>query len=252
MLHIPILRQGRPYDSVDQVEIIHHATGEVLARVSQANSGLIVRDIRRMDDAVLERLTVAELIGKCQKAADLFMSATLPLLPTPVAELTATDVETLRVELLRACDVKGEPGGDEAARHYIKLDAAAESDAWADRLRAASAFPVDRVDAQKLWAARKTRAGGLLPWALDEECNQLFDAFRQGDRERALGGIGRVVHLATDASLPFRTVSDRTIAESPDLCASDRAALPMVQCHPVDRFEVVLPSRCCLAGRHRL
>lgn len=181
-----------------------------------------------------------------QSAPDVYeltLSATLPLLPTPVAELTATDVETLRVELLRACDVKGEPGGDEAARHYIKLDAAAESDAWADRLRAASACPVDRVEAQKLWAARRTRGGGLLPWALDEECNQLFDAFRQGDRERALRGIGRVVHLATDASLPFRTVSDRTIAESPDLCASDREALPMVPCHPVDRFEVVLPAR---------
>ena len=49
MLHIPILRHGRPYESIDFVEIVHHATGEPVARVSQANPGLITRDIGRMD-----------------------------------------------------------------------------------------------------------------------------------------------------------------------------------------------------------
>jgi len=79
MLHIPILRHGRPYESVEKTDLVHHATGEPVARVSQANSGLVARDIRRMDDAVLERFTVAELLAMCRQAAELFMTAALPL-----------------------------------------------------------------------------------------------------------------------------------------------------------------------------
>jgi acyl-CoA reductase-like NAD-dependent aldehyde dehydrogenase len=79
MLHIPILRQGKPYQSVDKVEILHHATGEPVAQVSQANSGLISRDIHRMDDGVLEHLTVSELLAICKRAAALYMTAALPI-----------------------------------------------------------------------------------------------------------------------------------------------------------------------------
>ena len=79
MIHIPILRQGKPYESVGKVEIVHHATGEPVAQVSQANSGMVVRDVRGMADDVLERFTVAELIEMCGKAADVFMTASLPL-----------------------------------------------------------------------------------------------------------------------------------------------------------------------------
>jgi len=79
MIHIPILRQGRPYDSVDRVTLVHHATGEPVAAVSQANSGLIVRDVHRMDDSVLEPFTVRDLIEICRRAADRFLHAGLPL-----------------------------------------------------------------------------------------------------------------------------------------------------------------------------
>src|SRR5207302_1470492 len=52
MLHIPILRHGKPYESIDKVTILHHATGEPVAQVSQANAGLISRDVNRWDDSV--------------------------------------------------------------------------------------------------------------------------------------------------------------------------------------------------------
>ena len=78
MLHIPILRHGKPYESVEKTEIIHHATGAAVATVSQANSGMIVRDVRRMADDVLERFRVGELLEMCGKAAELFTTATLP------------------------------------------------------------------------------------------------------------------------------------------------------------------------------
>lgn len=79
MLHIPILRHGKPYESIDTIEIVHHATGEPVAKVSQANAGLISRDISRMDYDVLEQFTVRELIGMCRKAAEIFIGGTVPL-----------------------------------------------------------------------------------------------------------------------------------------------------------------------------
>jgi len=78
MLSIPILRHGRPYESVDKVTLVHHATGEAVASVSQANPGMVVRDVHRMDGTVLERFSVAELLDICRRAAERF-KGTLPL-----------------------------------------------------------------------------------------------------------------------------------------------------------------------------
>ena len=77
MLHIPILRHGTPYESIDKIEILHHATGEPVAQVSQANAGLITRDIGRMNDDVLESFTMRELLAMCRKAAEQFIGETL-------------------------------------------------------------------------------------------------------------------------------------------------------------------------------
>src|SRR5882672_9308139 len=79
MLHIPILRHGQPYESVETVELVHHATGEPVAVVSQANSGMITRDVNRWDHRVLDRFMVAQLIEICHRAASIFMTAALPL-----------------------------------------------------------------------------------------------------------------------------------------------------------------------------
>ncbi len=96
MIHIPILRNGQSYESVEKVTLVHHATGEAVAQVSQANPGMVVRDIHRMDDAVLESLTVAELMDICRRAAERFLHGTLPLgdakqtFDDYVAQLSAT------------------------------------------------------------------------------------------------------------------------------------------------------------------
>jgi hypothetical protein len=79
MLHIPILRQGKPYNSVEKVTLAHHVTREPVAQVSQANPGMVVRDVNRMDDGVLESFAVTELIEICRRAAGQFISGTLPL-----------------------------------------------------------------------------------------------------------------------------------------------------------------------------
>lgn len=79
MLHIPILRHGKPYYSIDNITILHHATGDPVANVSQANAGLVGKDIRSMDDSVLEQFTIKELFAFCKKAGKHFMESALPV-----------------------------------------------------------------------------------------------------------------------------------------------------------------------------
>ena len=73
MLNLPILRWGRPYTSLEQDHVVHFLTGETLAKVSQANTGLLSRDMRQAQRArdVLTAIPVAELIEIMKKAADL-------------------------------------------------------------------------------------------------------------------------------------------------------------------------------------
>ena len=79
--HLPLLRAGQPYTSLDQVAVSHIASGQLLARVSQANRGLIARDLNAMyaNRAALDEVSVAELLTICTKAATLFATAQLPL-----------------------------------------------------------------------------------------------------------------------------------------------------------------------------
>ncbi|MCG8407458.1 MAG: aldehyde dehydrogenase family protein [Phycisphaerales bacterium] len=79
MLHIPILRHGEPYESVEKFEIVHYATGDPVALVSQANSGMLVRDIHRVNSDVLDQYTVAELITMTKKAGEIFIGGTVPV-----------------------------------------------------------------------------------------------------------------------------------------------------------------------------
>jgi acyl-CoA reductase-like NAD-dependent aldehyde dehydrogenase len=80
MIHFPILRWGEPYKSLEVDKVFHHATGEQMAEVSQANAGLIARDMRHAARAreVLREIPCKELLAMCRKAGDLFINATLP------------------------------------------------------------------------------------------------------------------------------------------------------------------------------
>ena len=46
MIHLPILRWGQPYKSLDSDRVLHFLTGEPVAEVSQATAGIIGRDMR--------------------------------------------------------------------------------------------------------------------------------------------------------------------------------------------------------------
>ena len=81
MIHIPILRAGRSYRSLNTVRVSHIKTGEPLVEVSQANRGLIAKDLLdiALQKEVLRQHSVAELLSICKAAARLFTTATLPL-----------------------------------------------------------------------------------------------------------------------------------------------------------------------------
>lgn len=79
--HIPVLRHGKPYESLDKVELKCIRSGETVAQISQANAALIRRDARRQAEthAALRALSAEELVAISEKAGQLFMEGTLPL-----------------------------------------------------------------------------------------------------------------------------------------------------------------------------
>jgi hypothetical protein len=79
--HLPAIRWGRPYASLDQNPVNDLRSGEPLATVSQVNAGIIKKDLTRAAAAraSLKAFTVAELLERSERAAELFLNATLPL-----------------------------------------------------------------------------------------------------------------------------------------------------------------------------
>ncbi len=79
--HIPALRRGRAYQSLDQSNIVHCRTGEVLATLSQVNAGLIRKDLARVSEAraALRSIPAARLLEICAQAGEQFLNGILPL-----------------------------------------------------------------------------------------------------------------------------------------------------------------------------
>jgi len=79
--HLPVLRLGRNYDSLEKFEVKDHKTGEVKALVSNVNAGIVRRDLAKIGSAraALKKFTCAQLIELSAKAGDLFLNGTLPL-----------------------------------------------------------------------------------------------------------------------------------------------------------------------------
>jgi len=80
-MHLPVLRWGAPYDSLEKDEVVHFSTGEPIASVSRANGGMIQRDMRKAQRArdVLREIPIDDLIARAGKAGELYMNATLPM-----------------------------------------------------------------------------------------------------------------------------------------------------------------------------
>jgi hypothetical protein len=78
--HLPVLRRGQVYDSLDKTELKSVSSGEPVATVGQANAALIRRDLRRNASRdALRAVPIARLLDLCAEAGRLFVEANLPL-----------------------------------------------------------------------------------------------------------------------------------------------------------------------------
>ncbi|MBA2304727.1 MAG: aldehyde dehydrogenase [Acidobacteria bacterium] len=83
MIHIPILRHGVPYKSLDVIRVPHHRTRDTFVEMSQVNGGIIRRDLRDETQAdaraALAQVPFLRLLEICARAADHFLNDPLPL-----------------------------------------------------------------------------------------------------------------------------------------------------------------------------
>jgi Aldehyde dehydrogenase family len=95
--HLPALRLGRAYESLEKVDARDHRNGEPIAAVSQVNAGIIRRDLARIavSRATLKEFTCDRLIEMCRHAADVFKNDTLPLGDKGHAQSPQQYIETL-------------------------------------------------------------------------------------------------------------------------------------------------------------
>lgn len=80
-LHVPILRHGETYRSLDVAPVASARSGEVVATMSLANAGMIRRDVQRLAAAraALAARSTDELVAALGVAAERFLHGELPV-----------------------------------------------------------------------------------------------------------------------------------------------------------------------------
>jgi acyl-CoA reductase-like NAD-dependent aldehyde dehydrogenase len=97
LAHIPVLRRGKAYESLDKTNVANHRTGETIATVSTVNAGIIRKDLQRIGEsrAALKKFSVAQLLEISAKAGEQFLNGTLPFGDKGHAQSAQEYVETL-------------------------------------------------------------------------------------------------------------------------------------------------------------
>ena len=95
--HLPCLRLGKPYRSLNQSEVIDYRDGSIQATLSQVNAGVMRRDLKSVIVArdALQEFSTLELIEICQKAGDAFLHEKLPLGDDGIQQSPTDYLETL-------------------------------------------------------------------------------------------------------------------------------------------------------------
>ncbi len=80
VIRIPLLRAGKIYESLDHADIVDPARGVVVARLSQANTALIRREVEALALAApLADFGAGTLAEMCKKAATIYANDALPV-----------------------------------------------------------------------------------------------------------------------------------------------------------------------------
>ena len=79
--HIPIIRFGEVYESIDTLPVKDHRNGQVIANLSQANPGLIRRDLIKLkkQENELSSWPIEKLVKVIHDAGELFVTEPLPV-----------------------------------------------------------------------------------------------------------------------------------------------------------------------------
>ena len=79
--HLPALRRGKSYESLDKSQLLDHRDGSPLLSISQVNAGIIRKDLSRIAESrkALKKLSARELLAVCARAGESFLNDTLPL-----------------------------------------------------------------------------------------------------------------------------------------------------------------------------
>jgi len=95
--HIPALRRGKTYESLETQEVKDFRTGEVKAKVSQVNAGVVRKDLQRIAEsrAALKKLKSKELLEISARAGEQFLKGTLPLGENGATQSARDYVQTL-------------------------------------------------------------------------------------------------------------------------------------------------------------
>jgi acyl-CoA reductase-like NAD-dependent aldehyde dehydrogenase len=111
VINLPVLRWGKPYESLETDDVIHFRSGEPIAKVSQANGGIIQRDMRKAQKArdVLRQIPCRDLIETIGKAADIYLNGDVPMgdgSQSPEAFVRAQSASTGLPEHMCAANMK--------------------------------------------------------------------------------------------------------------------------------------------------
>jgi acyl-CoA reductase-like NAD-dependent aldehyde dehydrogenase len=79
MITLSPLRWGKPYDSLEKIDVVHFDTGEPIASIGTVGGGIVTKDLKQAHKAreALLQLSTDDLLERCKVAAKLFDSAEL-------------------------------------------------------------------------------------------------------------------------------------------------------------------------------
>ena len=80
-IHLPALRFGKPYESLERTKLVHFITGEPVAEVSQIGGAMLGRDMQKASRAreALLAIDPDEIVERLQTAGNLYAHGTLPM-----------------------------------------------------------------------------------------------------------------------------------------------------------------------------
>ncbi len=81
MITLSPLRWGKPYQSLESIDVVHFETGEPIAKIGTVGGGIVTRELKHADTArdALLQLSIDDLLDKYSVAADLFKSGAVPV-----------------------------------------------------------------------------------------------------------------------------------------------------------------------------